>query len=75
MADITEDFGKGGANVGDGSPTLALTLRDVADDLAELRTQFIALLAKLDADAVNTALDDLDYESELTPAAMATVKA
>lgn len=36
-------------------------------DIDELRTQFIALLVKLDAD---TTLDDSDYESVLTPAAL-----
>lgn len=39
-------------------------------DLVELRAQFIALLAKLDADA---GITDTDYESSLTPAAITFV--
>jgi hypothetical protein len=76
MAEIKEDYGTGGANVAPGgsagTPDLATTLRDIADDLAELRTQNIALLAKLDAEDV---IDmDTDYESSLTPAALKTTK-
>jgi hypothetical protein len=75
MTTITTAFGTGGGNLvpgtAGGTPTLATTLRDVADDLTELRTQLIALLAKLDADAGVT---DTDYESSLTPAALLTVK-
>ncbi len=76
MAAITTKFGSGGANLtpknSAGTPTLAGALRDVADDLTELRTQFVALLAKLDADAGVT---DVDYASLLTPAAQLTTKA
>lgn len=76
MAAITTKFGSGGANLtpknSAGTPTLAGTLRDVADDFTELRTQFIALLAKLDLDAGVT---DTDYESTLTPSAQLTTKA
>jgi hypothetical protein len=50
---------------------LAKDQRDIADDLAELRTQFIALLVKLDADAGVT---DVDYASTLTPAALTHTK-
>jgi hypothetical protein len=38
-------------------------------EVDELKTNFIALCAKLDADAANAALNDTDYESTLTPAA------
>lgn len=38
----------------------------LVDDYDELRTQYVALLAKLDADAGVT---DTDYASTLTPAA------
>lgn len=54
---------------GSGVAQLEALFNDIADDLAELRTQIIALAAKLDADAVNTQLDDTDYESTVTPAA------
>ena len=77
MTAIKSTFGTGGSGLtpkGTSSPALATTLREVADDLAELRTQFIALLAKLDLDAANTQLNDTDYESGLTPAALKTTK-
>jgi len=62
MAAIRTDFGQGGANLApggaSGTPDLATTLRDIADDLAtfkaqfnSLRTAYQATLAKLDADA------------------------
>lgn len=76
MAAISANFGFGGAQLspggGAGAPSLATILRDGVDDATELRTQFIALLVKLDAD---TALDDDDYESTLTPAALKNTKA
>jgi hypothetical protein len=74
MAAITTTFGEGGRNLVPptaGTPSLATALRDVADDLAEIRTQFIALLTKLDSDAGVT---DTDYASTLTPAALKTTK-
>lgn len=77
MAAIKRSFGKGGSGLapsGAGRPTAAQALRDAADDLAELRAQFIALLAKLDADSGDTG-GDADYESSLTPAALLTTKA
>jgi len=64
----------GGAGLhpsGNGSPSVASALRDVADDTTELRTQFVALLAKLDLDAGVT---DADYASLLTPAAQLLTK-
>lgn len=79
MAAIKTDFGAGGANLAPGgaagSPDLATALRDMADDLAALRTAHNALLAKLDADAANTALNDTDYAATLTVAALKTTKA
>lgn len=75
MATISERFGSGGANVAPGgsagSPDLATAIRDIADDLAELRTQFILILAKLDDDATVT---DTNYEALGTPAALLTTK-
>lgn len=75
MTTVKTNFGEGGMNLApegaQGSPDLATTLRDVADDLAELRTKFIAVLAKLDADAGVT---DIDYESGSTPASLKTIK-
>lgn len=41
----------------------------LVDDITELRTQLIALLVKLDADAGVT---DVNYASTLTPAALTT---
>jgi hypothetical protein len=52
---------------------LAKDQRDIADDLAELRTQFIALLTKIDADSGDTG-GDSDYASTLTPAALTHTK-
>lgn len=75
MAEIKEDFGEAGANIAPnnqaGEPSLANVLRDGVDDDSELRTQFNALLAKLDADAGVT---DSDYVSTLTPAAQKNTK-
>lgn len=75
MASITTNFGAGGANMqpnGHGAPSVATAFRDVADDLTELRTQFIALLVKLDADVGVT---DINYEATLTPDPLLTIKA
>lgn len=55
-----------------GQPTLATVTRGLADDNTELRTQFVALLAKLDADA---GVNDTDFASTLTPAAQGVVSA
>jgi hypothetical protein len=80
MAAIPLNWGHGGIPLvpyGQSSadqPSIATFGRDVADDLTELRTQLIALLAKIDADATDTG-GDSDYESTLTPAALATTKA
>ncbi|KKL51598.1 hypothetical protein LCGC14_2293910 [marine sediment metagenome] len=49
----------------------AAPLKSLLDDVTELRTQLIALLAKLDLDA---GITDVDYESTLTPAALTTTK-
>ncbi|TAJ75045.1 MAG: hypothetical protein EPO42_14405 [Gallionellaceae bacterium] len=76
MAAITKRFGSGGAGLAPGGnagkPDLATILRDGVDDVTELRTQFIALLAKLDADGGVT---DVNYASTLTPAALKNTKA
>lgn len=52
MSTIKTDFGAGGAGLtpGAGTPDLATTLRDVADDIEALRAALAAVLAKLDAD-------------------------
>ncbi len=53
MTTIKIGFGEGGQNlvpVAGGDPTVAETFRDVADDFTVLRTQFIALLTKLDSE-------------------------
>lgn len=75
MSTIKTNFGAGGANLApggvQGTPTLADALRDAADDFTELRTQFVALLAKLDADVGVT---DTNYAATLTPAALKTIK-
>lgn len=76
MTAIKTTFGTGGANLtpnkSAGEPDLATTLREVADDFTELRTQFVALLAKLDGDA-GVALTN--YAATLTPATQKTTKA
>jgi hypothetical protein len=76
MAVITVDWGAGGLPiVPHGSsgvqPTLATFARDVADDLAALRTAIIAVCAQLDLDG---GVIDETYEENNTPAAMATQK-
>lgn len=72
---ITERFGSGHANMApggnQGQPTLAAAMRDGIDDMTEIRTQFTALLAKLDADVGVT---DTDYASTLTPTAQLLTK-
>lgn len=77
MATITTQFGTGGANLApsdaQGAPSLATTLRDIADDLTEIRTQFVALLVKIDADSGDTG-GDSDYAATLTPDALLTIK-
>ena len=49
----------------------AAALKSLLDDVAEVRTQLIALLQKLDLDA---GITDVNYESLLTPAALTTTK-
>ena len=75
MAEIKTSYGTGGSgltpNKSSGDPSLAEIFRDAADDLAEIRTQFVTLLAKLDADAGVT---DADYAALLTPLALLTTK-
>ncbi len=72
---IKVDFGEGGANLvplkTGGDPTLVEALRDSADDSTEIRAQFVALLAKLDADV---GINDVDYAATLTPAAQQLTK-
>lgn len=75
MATIKTTFGSGGANVtpgtASGSPSLALVLRDVADDLTALRTAITGITAKLDLDATVT---DTNYAALHNPAALKTIK-
>jgi len=77
MATIKSSFGSGGANLvpggSGGDPTLADALRDVADDLAAMRTALTTLTAKIDADAGDTG-GDSDYASTCDPAALLTIK-
>lgn len=80
MASITTTFGHGGTGLqpGHGSPDLVTALRDIADDLAtvktfcnSLRTAYNATLAKLDADAGVT---DTNYAAtNPAPAAIGTL--
>jgi hypothetical protein len=49
---------------------LKRALNAVQNDLDELRTKFIALLAKMDADFANVTNASVDYESTTTPAAL-----
>jgi hypothetical protein len=62
---VKEDFGEGAANITDehgGQARVVDAFRDGIDDVTDLRTQFTALLAKLDAD---TGVADTDYASSL----------
>ena len=76
MASITINFGVGGSNLipggAGGNPSLATVLRDIADDLAALRTSVTGITAKLDADAGVT---DTNYAATQNPAALLTIKA
>lgn len=73
MSAISTSFGTGGSNLTpEQNPSLATALREICDDLTELRAQLIATLAKLDLDVGVT---DVNYESTLTPAALTTSKA
>lgn len=76
MTAIKTTFGEGGANLppaaAGGSPDLATTLREIADDLAALRAAIVAITAKLDLDAGVT---DVNYASTCNPAALKTTKA
>ena len=77
MTTITTKFGVGGANLApngsQGEPTLQETLRDIVDDLTELRAQLIATHVKLDADAGDTGGDN-NYASTLVPDARTSIK-
>ena len=66
MAKVTQTMAQGFAN-----GELYGVLADEVDDFTELRSKFIALLTKLDADAGVT---DTNYASTLTPAALKTTK-
>jgi len=75
MAAIKTTFGSGGSgltNAGQGTPTLATALRDVAGDLAALRAAVVGITAKLDADGGVT---DADYAATWDPAALTTTAA
>lgn len=77
MATIKTGYGSGGAGLRPdptGSadhPGIDTVLRDIADDLAALRTAHNAAMAKLDADAGVT---DTNYAALHTVAAMLTQK-
>lgn len=84
MGKIDLNFGEGGANLSTkkfkDDSTLAEVLRDMADDLTELRSAIVALTAKLDVDftaqnlaVVSSQLDE-DYASSVDPAALKTEK-
>lgn len=72
---ISISFGSGGSGLtpsgSAGDDNLATALRDGIDDVTELRTQLVALLAKLDADVGVT---DTNYAALLTPAALKNTK-
>jgi hypothetical protein len=76
MPAIKKDHFTGGSFLAVGEENdvlgLASALRAGIDDITELRTQLIALLAKLDADA---GVADTDYAATLTPAAQTLTKA
>lgn len=70
VTDRTFDAGKG-VGRGSGTPNLATTLQEVADDLAALRASVVGVTAKLDADVGVT---DADYAATHDPAAMTTIR-
>lgn len=73
MAKIDQQLGEGGRGIsreGAADPLLKV-LNEIADDLAALRTAFVALTAKLDADPDITATN---FGSTCNPAALKTVK-
>jgi len=76
MAAISDRFGAGGANMqpggSNGSPDLATALRDLVDDITEVRGKVITLAAKLDADS---GVGDTNYVATCSPAAMKSSKA
>lgn len=63
-----------------GVATVRELFEAAVDDMTELRTQFVALLAKLDVDftaqnlAVGSSQLDEDYASTLTPSALTLLK-
>lgn len=74
MTTINTDFGAGGANMtdkGSGEPTVAESLRDIADDLAALRAAIVGITDQLDDDVGVT---DETYASNHDPAALTTIK-
>jgi hypothetical protein len=70
MSVLKKDLGKGGARLtpdrNDGD-NLRQNLVDLQADYAELRAQFVALLAKLDGDS---GVNQTNYAATLTPAAV-----
>jgi hypothetical protein len=77
MTTIKLGYGSGGSGLRPdptGSaehPGIDVTLRDIADDLAALRTSITGITAKLDADAGVT---DTNYAALHNPAALLTIK-
>lgn len=75
MATITKQFGSGGANLtpngASATPSLATALRDVADDLAAIKTAHNGAMAKLDADVGVT---DTNYAALWDIGALLTIK-
>lgn len=76
MANIKADFFDGGQGQNSkestaSRPSLALVLRDIADDLTAIRAALVGVTAKLDLDATVT---DTDYASLHDPAALKTAK-
>lgn len=55
------------------SPSLATVLREMIDDLTAIRTAFVTLTAKIDADSTDTG-GDSDYASTCDPAALKSIK-
>lgn len=52
------------------SEDLRATINAMQADVAELRTQFVALLAKMDADFADVTNASTDYAASVTPAAI-----
>ncbi len=75
MATVYVDSFTGGSGLttkgGKSAATLASTIRDLITDVTAIRTKFLVLTAKLDAENVTNL--DKDYAALCNPAAMTSI--